>query len=252
MPIRWQCGLTPRSSGVPTAWRQARERVLSIIRLAGLAACRLGLLNSHVRPHGVNRIDLPPSPIPGLTAVELAAGSEPLLQRFFQENPLYFIAVNGEPAGPDEAHEEIHEALPAGWPYTKKWVIGYQTSDGALAAMANVVTDLLAPSVWHISTFIVAASRQGSGDARALYQALESWARGNGARWLRLGVVRGNARAERFWERQGFTQTRVRTGVSMGNLKNNVRVMFKALAGGSQQEYLALVERDRPDPENAA
>jgi GNAT superfamily N-acetyltransferase len=200
----------------------------------------------------MNPAVLPRSAIPGLNAVELAAGSEPLLQRFFVENPVYFIANHGEPAGPDEAYEEIHEALPPGWPYTKKWVIGYRTPGGSLAAMANVVSDLLAPTVWHIGTFIVATPRHGSGDAQALYQELESWARGNGARWLRLGVVSGNARAERFWERQGFTQTRVRVGVSMGKLSNTVRVMFKALAGGSMQEYLALVERDRPDQANAA
>jgi hypothetical protein len=33
----------------------------------------------------------------------------------------------------------------------------------------------------------------------------------------------------------------------MGRLTNNVRVMFKPLAGGSLAQYLALVERDRQD-----
>jgi hypothetical protein len=46
-----RCGLTPRSSGAPTAWRQAREPVLLIIQLAGLAPCRWVPLNSHVRRH---------------------------------------------------------------------------------------------------------------------------------------------------------------------------------------------------------
>lgn len=195
----------------------------------------------------MNSLGLPSSSVPDLTTVELAAGSEPLLQRFFDENPLYFITTLGEPARPDAAHEEIHEDLPAGWPYTKKWVIGYTTSSGELAAMANLVSDLLAPSVWHIGTFIVATSRHGTGDARTLYQGLESWARSNGAQWLRLGVVSGNLRAERFWQRVGFTQTRVRTGIVMGKLENTVRVMFKSLEGGSQQEYLKLVKRDHPD-----
>jgi len=200
----------------------------------------------------MNQLGLPLSSVSGLTAVELATGSEPTLQRFFDENPLYFMAVLGEPASPDEAHEEIHDDLPAGWPYTRKWVIGYRTARGELAAMANVVADLLAPSVWHIGTFIVATSRHGTGDAQVLYHDLESWARANGAHWLRLGVVSGNARAERFWERRGFTQTRVRSGVVMGKRENKVRVMFKSLCGGSQQEYLALVERDHPDPASAA
>lgn len=47
-------------------------------------------------------------------------------------------------------------------------------------------------------------------------------------------------------------QTRLRAGVSMGKRNSTVRVMFKALTGGSMQEYLALVERDRPDPANTA
>jgi len=195
----------------------------------------------------VNQSHLPFSLVPGLTAVELTTGTEPLLQRFFDENPLYFITTHGEPAQPDAAHEEIHEDLPEGWPYTRKWIIGYATRSGELAGMANVVSDLLAPSVWHIGTFIVATSRHGTGEAQELYQCLEQWARDNGAQYLRLGVVSGNSRAERFWQRLGFTQTRVRTGMVMGKLENTIHVMYKSLSGGSQQDYLALVERDRPD-----
>jgi len=197
----------------------------------------------------VHTPDLPTSPLPELRVSELDAGSESLLQRFFEENPLYFECVNGEPPQPTEAHEAIHGALPAGWPYTKKWVIGYADAHGSLAAMANVVSDLLAPSVWHIGIFIVATSRHGSGDAHLLYRSLESWARSHGAQWLRLGVIQGNVRAERFWERQRFIQTRVRSAVSMGKLTHTLRVMFKPLAGGSMAQYLALVERDRPESE---
>lgn len=190
---------------------------------------------------------LPPSPLSELRVLELRAGAEPLLQRFFEENPMYFESVNGEPPQPNEAHEEIRGALPAGWPYTKKWVIGYADAQGSLVAMANFVSDLLAPGVWHIGTFIVATSRHGNGDAQVLYRTLESWAHRHGAQWLRLGVVQGNVRAERFWERQGFVQTRVRSGVSMGRRINTLRVMFKPLAGGSMAQYLTLVERDGPE-----
>ena len=199
----------------------------------------------------MSTLRLPPSP-PALRAIELGSGSEALLQRFFEENPLYFVTVNGEPAQPSEAHEEIHGALPDGWSYSKKWVIGYADATGALAAMANVVSDLLAPGVWHIGTFIVATARHGTGGAQALYRGLESWAQRHGARWFRLGVVRGNARAEAFWERNGFTQTRLREGVSMGKLNHTLRVMVKPLAADSLAQYLALVERDRPDGERAA
>ena len=69
---------------------------------------------------------------------------------------------------------------------------------------------------------------------------------GNGARWVRLGVVVGNHRAERFWERQGFTEVRRRDGLTMGQRVNELRVMVKPLDGGQIADYLAMVPRDRP------
>ena len=190
---------------------------------------------------------VPACPISTLRAVELAAGHEPLLQQFFQANPEYFLAVQGELPAPGEAHEEICGELPPGLHYKKKWVIGYLDQHGALAAMANLISDIFVPGVWNVSTFIVATSRYGSGDAQALYKSLEIWAVSNGARWLRLGVVQGYARAERFWSSQGYTETRAREGYQIGKQLNTLRVMYKPMAGGSIDEYLSLVERDRPD-----
>ena len=190
---------------------------------------------------------LPSSSIPGLHTIEITSEHEQELQRFFEANPQYFLSVNGESAGPNEAHEEIHGELPSGWSFTKKWPVGYVNTEGSLVAFANVVSDLLAAGVWHIGLFIVATSRHGTGDARTLYRGLETWAASNGAAWLRLGVVKGNARAERFWEGLGYVETRMRAGVEMGKLTNTLRVMVKPLANGSIEQYLSLVERDRPE-----
>ncbi|NRF72117.1 GNAT family N-acetyltransferase [Aquincola sp. S2] len=195
--------------------------------------------------------ELPSSSIPGLRAIELTPDRESDLQRFFEANPAYFLAVNGQPASPNEAHEEIHGQVPTGWSFTKKWLIGYLDAQDSLVAMANVISDLLAPRVWHIGLFLVATSRHGNGDAQVLYRDLETWAASNGAHWLRLGVVQGNARAERFWKSLGYVQTRTREDVDMGALTNTLRVMFKPLAGGTLEQYLALVPRDRPELPNA-
>ena len=62
-----------------------------------------------------------------------------------------------------------------------------------------------------------------------------------------LGVVEGNSRAQRFWERRGFVDVRKRNGVEMGARSNTIRVVAKPLDGGTLQEYLALVARDRPE-----
>ena len=73
----------------------------------------------------------------------------------------------------------------------------------------------------------------------------------NGAKWLRLGVVRGNTRGERFWESVGYVQTRLRHGVEFGAKTNTLRVMFKPLGAGALEEYLSLVPRDRPEVPDA-
>ncbi|MDQ6620432.1 MAG: GNAT family N-acetyltransferase [Pseudomonadota bacterium] len=182
----------------------------------------------------------------GVEAVELGAAEVPRLQRFFDSNPEYFIAVNGDPAGEMEAHEEVFGELPPGMSFTKKWVIGFPGKTGDLDAMINVVSDLLATGVWHIGLFIVATRMHGNGTAVRLLLHVQEWAVAGGARWLRLGVVEGNARAERFWKRSGFLEVRTREGVRMGAKVNAVRVMAKPLAGGTISEYLALVPRDNP------
>jgi GNAT superfamily N-acetyltransferase len=192
------------------------------------------------------------APLPDLRAIELTPADAPALQRFFDANPGYFIAVTGAPAGPDEARDEIGQGLPPGWTFTRKWLIGYVDANDEVAAMASVVADLLVRDVWHIGLVIVATSRHGTGDAHRLYEGLESWMRARGARWLRLGVVSGNARAERFWTRVGYVETRTREGVAMGRRVNTIRVMVKTLADEPLERYLALVERDRPDPPPAA
>lgn len=83
----------------------------------------------------------------------LAAADEAELQAFFEANPAYFLAVQGAPAGPQAAYDEIHGDLPAGWSCTKKWLIGYRDPvSGKLVAFASLVSDLLADTVWHIES----------------------------------------------------------------------------------------------------
>jgi GNAT superfamily N-acetyltransferase len=194
---------------------------------------------------------LPVSPIQDVHTVELTADRAPLLQRFFEENPAYFLATSGELAGPQEGLEEIISELPVGMSFTKKWVVGYVGTNGALIAMANVITDLLATSIFHIGTFIVATERHGSGEAQVLHHGLEEWALANGAAWLRLGVVQGNVRAERFWATQGYIPVRERPGIEMGKRVVTVRNMVKPLSGGCLEEYFALAPRDRLSGESA-
>lgn len=134
-----------------------------------------------------------------------------------------------------------------------RWYLGFFDAAGRLAAVADITSDLLAAGVWHLGLFIVETARHGRGEAQALYLAVEDWARANGAAWMRLGVVHGNARGEAFWARQGYVEVRRREGMTFGEVTRTVRVMVKPLVGGSKvgdsiDAYLAMVPRDRPEP----
>jgi ribosomal protein S18 acetylase RimI-like enzyme len=184
---------------------------------------------------------------PGLRALACGEADVPALQRFFEENPEYFLAVSGEGPHTGQAREEFEDRPPPGWPWDGKWMIRFVDADGAIVALADVVSNLLAPGVWHVGLFIVATRLHGSGRASEAFDALEGWIRDGGAQWLRLNVAVGNSRAERFWERKGFAEVRRREGVRIGRRDNTMRVMLKPLAGGGLAEYLARVPRDRPE-----
>jgi len=113
--------------------------------------------------------------------------------------------------------------------------------------MADLLSSLFVEGVWHIGLFIVATPLHGHGAAEVLYDGLEAWMIERGAEWARLGVVAGNTRAERFWERRGYREVRRRERIPMGRRVNDVRVMVKPLADGDIAEYLHRVARDRPE-----
>lgn len=189
-----------------------------------------------------------------LNARELRADEVPRLQAFFDANPGYFMLINGRPPHPDEAQTEFDEMPPPHLAFSRRWFLGLfcrdeaaQSEEGALAGVAIVVSDLGAPGVWHLGLFFLAEALHGCGVAREVYAALESWVRAQGAKWLRLGVVEGNPRAQRFWSRQGFQAVRSREGVDTGGCLNTVHVLVKPMAADADlAAYLDLMPRDRP------
>ena len=179
--------------------------------------------------------------------VELVAQDMSALQTFFEANPEYFHSVSGTPPGPDEALNELEDP-PPDLPFSRKWLLGFIDDAGGIHGMANVLADFLGTGVFHIGLFIVASPLHGTGAAGSMYDALERWLAARGAAWLRLGVVKGNAKAERFWHKAGYVEVRERAGIAMGARVNTVRVLVKPL--GSERRidrYLAVVARDRPE-----
>ena len=181
-------------------------------------------------------------------AFEMAAGDMPAVQRLFEANPDYHRLVGGRPPAPDEALQEF--LTDPAFEFGRKWCIGFLDEKDDLVGVAGLIADIFARDVWTVGLFFVATSLHGSGAARLLYGALEAWMRGEGARWSRLGVVEGNARAARFWEKAGYVDTRKRGGVEIGERVNTLRVMRPSR--GTVADYLrssrAIIESLRGAP----
>jgi RimJ/RimL family protein N-acetyltransferase len=180
-------------------------------------------------------------------ARELTSPELPELQALLDANPEYFITVSGAPPSPSEARDEFEEEPPAHITHGRRWFLGFFNENGQLQGVTIVVRDLAATGVWHIALYLWASQLHGSGAPLAMHAALEAWATQSGAEWLRLGVVVGNRRAERFWEKLGYAEVRRREGVIAGDRSNIVKVMVKPLLAQPLATYTTLVPRDRPD-----
>jgi len=185
---------------------------------------------------------------PGMfSARELDDRDIPALQDFYDANPDYFLIANGIPVRDDEAQREFDDFQPREIPFNQRHIIGFYDNHERLVGMADVLSDFLAPEVWQISFFIIATSLHGSGNARAIYDRLENWIERNGAQWIRLSVIINNHKAERFWNKCGYTEVRKRLSVKFGCRLHDLRVMIKPCSYATLEEYLRLVAHDRPE-----
>jgi GNAT superfamily N-acetyltransferase len=187
----------------------------------------------------------------GCRARVLAAADTPAVQRLFDATPGYFLVVHGIPARPDEAQQAFDAHPPAWMTHGPRVMIGFDDGSGAPVAVADLLPDFLVPGVWHLGLLLVGAPHQGTGLAHTLYAALEAWVQRRGARWMRLVVVAGNTRAEAFWARCGYVEARRRHDVDTGVRRHTVRVCVKPLGDATLDDYLARMERDRPDSTSA-
>lgn len=188
---------------------------------------------------------------------ELERHEVPLVQALFDANPAYSRLINGRDPLPDEAITEFDELPPPELGFARRWFCGVFEARGRLVGVLIVLSDLGAPGVWHLALLFLAEDWQQRGAGRELHQALVDWAARHGADWMRLGVVCGNARAERFWAACGYQRARLRRGVDTGGRRNDVWTMVRPLGeqadldeddpAATMARYLALVPRDRAD-----
>lgn len=86
-------------------------------------------------------------------------------------------------------------------------VLGWR-DDGRLYALAAILRDFPADGIWYLGFMIVDPAKRRQGIGRSIYQTIEQWAAGRGAREMRLSVLEVNEGADRFWRSLGYKELR--------------------------------------------
>jgi hypothetical protein len=128
-------------------------------------------------------------------ALEAGEADLAAIDAFYADNPGYLEMAEGRSAGPADATEFIHALPPPDFSWSDHLNLLLRDASGRIDGLMSVATDLPATGVWHLGFFIVANRLHGSGFAQRAHAAYETWARGQGADWLRLGVITQNGRA---------------------------------------------------------
>ena len=95
---------------------------------------------------------------PVFRCVELVRDEAAQLQSFIEHNPEYYLMATGALPGLHEAEEEFDAEPPSDWSYDRKWMLAFTDCHGAMIGIADLISDLLAPHVWHIGLFIAATA----------------------------------------------------------------------------------------------
>ena len=121
------------------------------------------------------------------------------------------LAATGSPPGRDAKQieasdtESVTRALQQ--PAADEVLLVAEDAGGLLGLIhvKTVVDYFTQQPIAHVSDVVVAASAEGRGIGKALMDAAEDWARGQGYAMVQLHVLVDNARARSMYERLGYS-----------------------------------------------
>lgn len=128
----------------------------------------------------------------------------PAIMNLYSGNPEYFLHCPPSPSRETVKNDLL--ALPPGKEQTDKHFLGI--FDGAsLVAVMDLIERYPDEQTALLGLLMVSKGRQGNGLGSFLVDALSDSLRENGYTRLRLGYVKTNRSAQRFWTHHGFSAT---------------------------------------------
>ena len=166
-------------------------------------------------------------------AFHLAPEDMPALQALLERSADYFYLVEGQPPKPDDAII-LAQDCPPGWNLDDKFLIGINDLAGQLIAVIEGLRGYPRQGIYWIGLMLVDPPQRGQGLGMRIMAGFEQWARSQGAKQIRLGVVEENTHAMRFWQRCGFKPYSKSGPVPMGQKNHVIYRLKKKIASSSQ------------------
>jgi len=126
-----------------------------------------------------------------------------MLQRLLELCGDYYELVEGRPAGPNAASEELTDGPSERVPHDL-FCFGISSSQDTLIGAIGTLRNHRRPNQWYLGLLLLAPNARGRGLGASSYRAFERWVIGQGADSILLAAVAANSRAARFWQTQGF------------------------------------------------
>lgn len=158
-----------------------------------------------------------------ITLAQLGPADVPALQALLERCADLSLLVEGEPPSPQAAELALND-LPPGKELADKFLFGV-FREHVLIGVLDAVRDYPEEGIWWIGLLLLDPGQRSHGAGKLALDLFEDWARAQGARLLRLGVVEENRRGYRFWQRMGFALIEKRAPRRFGQKDQAVRVM---------------------------
>ena len=129
----------------------------------------------------------------GRDVMRLSTDDAPALQRLLERCDDYYDIVEGRPAGPHAAIEELTEGPPERMPQDV-FGLGIAARPGELAGFIAALRHYRRPNQWYLGLMLLDPAMRGRGLGRAAYLAFEEWVVSEGADPMLLAVVEPNHR----------------------------------------------------------
>ena len=159
-----------------------------------------------------------------LSARLLNRGELDAIQTLLEGCDDFSILVTGKPSEPNAARDLLLDC-PPGIDLKNKYLIGFIDSKKNLIGLLDVINGYPKTGVWFIGLLIFLPEQRNKGLGERAIKGLENWIRSMGAKEIRLGVVKNNKAAIRFWEKVGFHFLEKRPPAKFG-LKRQVVLVY--------------------------